>query len=169
MHTPFSIVQQRCSAVVGYIAAVRCCTEHCITTAILHRSIADTSTTVNNVYTTGYTTRNTVYCKYQDGTKSRVNYGFDEINAEWPGKLARICDEVGVRQLIHVSAMAADASSKSTWARTKAQGELEVKREFPDATIVRPGKMFGDEDRLLNWVSPTVYILPLKSELLALA
>jgi NADH dehydrogenase (ubiquinone) 1 alpha subcomplex subunit 9 len=51
--------------------------------------------------------------------------------------------------------MAADADSKSTWARTKAQGELEVRREFPDATIVRPGKMFGDEDRLLNWVSST--------------
>eukprot|EP00953_Heterococcus_sp_UTEX-ZZ885_P003053 2180-Heterococcus_DN1.PRE.1 len=49
--------------------------------------------------------------------------------------------------------MAADADSKSTWARTKAQGELEVRREFPDATIVRPGKMFGDEDRLLNWIA----------------
>jgi NADH dehydrogenase (ubiquinone) 1 alpha subcomplex subunit 9 len=57
--------------------------------------------------------------------------------------------------------MAADADSKSTWARTKAQGEVEVKREFPDATIVRPGKMFGDEDRLLNWVRSTAITLKL--------
>ncbi len=28
-----------------------------------------------------------------------------------------------------------------------------MRSEFPDATIVRPSKMFGMRDRFLNWVS----------------
>ncbi len=30
---------------------------------------------------------------------------------------------------------------------------LQVRSSFPDATIVRPSKMFGARDRFLNWVA----------------
>src|SRR5438552_14398023 len=32
----------------------------------------------------------------------------------------------------------------------KALGEVEVKKAFPEATIVRPAKIFGPEDQFLN-------------------
>lgn len=35
----------------------------------------------------------------------------------------------------------------------QAQGEAAVKEEFPEATIVRPAKLFGNEDRLLQWMA----------------
>jgi uncharacterized protein YbjT (DUF2867 family) len=100
-----------------------------------------------------YETKGLVKTNRADGTKSRVNYGFDEINREWPGKLAEICYDMGVQKLVHVSAMAADPNSRSEWAKTKAAGESEVHKAFPDATIIRPGKLFGEEDRLLNWIA----------------
>lgn len=44
---------------------------------------------------------------------------------------------------IHVFAPATHTSTK--------QGEALLKEVFPSATIVRPGRLFGPEDRLLNW------------------
>ncbi|KAG5180835.1 NADH dehydrogenase [Tribonema minus] len=100
-----------------------------------------------------YETKHIMKTRRADGTKSRINYGFAEIHEEWPAHLAKLSTEMGVRQLIHVSGMAADEHSDSSWARTKARGEEFVRREFPDATIVRPAPMFGDEDRFLNWLA----------------
>lgn len=33
------------------------------------------------------------------------------------------------------------------------EGELAVKEAFPEATIVRPAKLFGNNDRLLTWIA----------------
>ncbi|CAN0496653.1 unnamed protein product, partial [Scytosiphon promiscuus] len=35
----------------------------------------------------------------------------------------------------------------------QAEGELAVKEAFPEATIVRPAKLFGNDDRLLTWIA----------------
>jgi uncharacterized protein YbjT (DUF2867 family) len=56
-----------------------------------------------------------------------------------------------VDNLIHVSSAAANPDSSSEWARTKYEGEQEVLKAYPWATIVRPTQMFGHEDKLLNW------------------
>ena len=89
-----------------------------------------------------------------------VNYDQDEVNVEIPNRLARSAKECGVRQFIHVSALAASKDSPSDWARTKALGEQEVKRSFPGATIVRPADVFGDEDRFLNTYASMARALP---------
>jgi len=64
-----------------------------------------------------------------------------------------------VSRLIHVSHLNADPNSASAFYRTKYEGEEAVKGAFADATIVRPGWMYGPEDRLLNTlaVSPSVF------------
>lgn len=38
-------------------------------------------------------------------------------------------------------------------ARWQFEGELAVKEAFPEATIVRPAKLFGNDDRLLTWIA----------------
>lgn len=35
----------------------------------------------------------------------------------------------------------------------QAEGEAVVKEAFPEATIVRPAKLFGNDDRLLTWMA----------------
>ena len=35
----------------------------------------------------------------------------------------------------------------------QAQGELAVREVFPEATIVRPARLFGNDDRLLTWIA----------------
>lgn len=65
-------------------------------------------------------------------------------------KLAQMAEALGVSRFIHVSHLNANANSPSTFLRTKAEGEVAVKKAFDGATIVRPGPLFGHEDRFLN-------------------
>ena len=65
-------------------------------------------------------------------------------------RIARICAEANVPRLIHVSHLNAAPDSPSELYRTKWEGERAVRDAFPEATIVRPGPMFGAEDWLLN-------------------
>lgn len=49
-----------------------------------------------------------------------------------------------------MSHLNASPDSTSAFYRTKFEGEERVKSVFPSATVVRPGAMYGYEDRLLN-------------------
>lgn len=58
-------------------------------------------------------------------------------------------------KFIHVSALNASIDSPSGFLQTKALGEAAVLQEFPDAIIVRPGYMYGHEDRFWNKLGGT--------------
>lgn len=75
---------------------------------------------------------------------------FEAVQAEGAGRVARIAKEEGVGHLVHISAIGADAASKSSYARSKAAGEVSVLAAFPKAVILRPSIMFGDEDSFFN-------------------
>jgi uncharacterized protein YbjT (DUF2867 family) len=75
---------------------------------------------------------------------------FDAVQAEGPGRIARIAAEEGVGTLVQISAIGADAASASSYARTKAEGEAAVIAAFPKAVILRPSIIFGTEDGFFN-------------------
>ncbi|GAA5853672.1 hypothetical protein JCM9279_000270 [Rhodotorula babjevae] len=87
------------------------------------------------------------------------NFDFNDVHVSGARRIARIANNSGVSRLIHVSHLNADPNSASAFYRTKYEGEEAVKGAFADATIVRPGWMYGPEDRLLNTlaVSPSVF------------
>lgn len=89
-----------------------------------------------------------------------INFSHERVNVEIPDMLSRTAKEMGVRQFIHVSALAADKNSASKWAKTKSIGEDAVRRNFPGSTIVRPADVFGDEDRFLNTYASMARSLP---------
>ncbi|KAJ3309995.1 39kDa subunit of ndufa9, NADH:ubiquinone oxidoreductase [Boothiomyces sp. JEL0838] len=95
------------------------------------------------------------------------NFSFDKVHHEGARRLAKIAREEGVSKFIHVSALNADVDSPSAFLRSKALGEIAVREEFPEATIVRPAWIFGHEDRFWNrlgwfskWVPFSVMIAP---------
>ena len=81
----------------------------------------------------------------------KVSTSIHEANVEVPAAIAELCTEMQVDNLIHVSCAAANPNSASEWGRAKYEGEQEVLKAYPWATIVRPTQMFGNEDKLLNW------------------
>lgn len=73
---------------------------------------------------------------------------FQRIHAELPARIARHAPKNA--RIVHVSAIGADPHSKSRYASTKGQGEQGLRRERPDAVILRPSVVFGPEDQFLN-------------------
>ena len=75
---------------------------------------------------------------------------FGAVQEAGAGRVARLAAEAGAAQLVHVSALGADANSDSDYARTKALGEAAVRAAFPGAVILRPSIIFGAEDAFFN-------------------
>ena len=80
----------------------------------------------------------------------RGRNGFDAVQAEGAGRIARLAAAAGISQLVHLSAIGAGADSDSDYARTKAEGEAAVLDHFPAAVILRPSVIFGVEDGFFN-------------------
>jgi uncharacterized protein YbjT (DUF2867 family) len=75
---------------------------------------------------------------------------FKAVQADAPGRIARIAAEEGVARMVHISAIGADADADSDYARTKAAGEMAVLEHMPTAVIMRPSIVFGPEDDFFN-------------------
>ncbi len=75
---------------------------------------------------------------------------FSRIQGEGAGRVARLSAAAGVRALVQVSAIGADAASPSRYASSKAAGETAVHEAYPAATILRPSLVFGPEDQFFN-------------------
>ncbi len=86
---------------------------------------------------------------------------FDAVQVEGAERVAKFVKELGVGQLIHISAIGADIESSSQYAQTKAKGELEVKKQFSKAVILRPSVIFGPEDLFFNRLAGFAKISPI--------
>lgn len=75
---------------------------------------------------------------------------FDAVQSEGAARIGQIASEEGVGQLVHLSAIGADAESDSNYARSKAEGEAAIRAAFPKAVILRPSIVFGSEDQFFN-------------------
>ena len=76
--------------------------------------------------------------------------GFEEIHVEAAQGLARIAREQGLKTLIHMSGVGADARSRSPYVAARGKGEQVVWEAFPGAVIIRPSAIFSPEDSFLN-------------------
>lgn len=85
---------------------------------------------------------------------------FFRVHAEGAGRIARLAAGGAVRQLVHISALGADAKSPSLYAQSKAAGEDAVRAAFPRAAILRPAVVFGPEDHFFNQFAAMAVNLP---------
>jgi NADH dehydrogenase len=86
---------------------------------------------------------------------------FQRIQAEGAGRVARLAAAAGAGRLVHLSAIGADADSRSLYARSKAEGERAVLAAFPGATILRPSVVFGPDDQFFNRFAGLAAMLPI--------
>lgn len=75
---------------------------------------------------------------------------FDGVHVAGARNVAEMASKAGIENLVHVSAIGADANSDSDYARTKAAGEEAFKEYAPSTTILRPSIMFGPQDDFFN-------------------
>ncbi|AXS39149.1 complex I NDUFA9 subunit family protein [Breoghania sp. L-A4] len=75
---------------------------------------------------------------------------FDAVHAFGAGAVAEAARGAGIANVVHLSAIGADAQSNSGYARSKAAGEAAVRETLKAAVIMRPSIVFGPEDDFFN-------------------
>ena len=75
---------------------------------------------------------------------------FQSLHAQGARNIAEAAKARGIKTFVQVSAIGADADSRSKYGRTKAEGEAAVKALIPTATVVRPSIVFGQDDDFFN-------------------
>ncbi len=75
---------------------------------------------------------------------------FERLHVESARHVAEAAAEAGSRHMVHVSAIGASQRSSSSYARSKAAGEEAVRAAMPQAAILRPSIVFGQEDGFFN-------------------
>ena len=75
---------------------------------------------------------------------------FQRLQADGAGRIARAAAAAGASRMVQVSAIGADMDSPSVYARTKAEGEAQVRAAMPGAVVLRPSVVFGAEDQFFN-------------------
>lgn len=85
---------------------------------------------------------------------------FAAVQANGARVIAQACAAAGIARLVHVSAIGADAGSKSLYARSKAEGEAAVLAAVQGAVILRPSIVFGPEDGFFNRFAALARMLP---------
>jgi len=72
------------------------------------------------------------------------------IHVEGARRVALAAQRHGVTRLIHISALGSSLTSPAISDRMKAEGEEAIRAAFPQATIVRPSLVFGEDDHFFT-------------------
>lgn len=89
----------------------------------------------------------------------RKKNAFQRIQTDLPANIAKACAEEGVERFVHISALGIE-ESRARYAKSKLEGEKAVLANFPHATILRPGVVFGEDDDFFNKFAALSAILP---------
>ena len=71
---------------------------------------------------------------------------FKNIHSIFPSLLAKLCKEYNIKHFIHLSALGINDAVDSEYAKSKLEGENNVLKNFPLATILRPSIVYSVDD-----------------------
>ena len=78
---------------------------------------------------------------------------FKFVHTEIPRMIAKGSKINKVKSFTHLSALNINIIKESKYAQSKYNGEVELKKEFPNSVIVRPSVVFGKGDNFTNFFS----------------
>ena len=71
---------------------------------------------------------------------------FKNIHSVFPSLLAKLCKEYNLKNFIHLSALGINEATDSDYAKSKLDGEINILKNFPLATILRPSVVYSVDD-----------------------
>lgn len=92
---------------------------------------------------------------------SRGAQTFDAVHVEGAANVAAAAKAAGASVLVHMSALGVDkAAEVSAYAASKLAGEAAVFKTFPNAIVMRPSILFGQNDGFFNLMGALARMLP---------
>jgi|TARA_B110000438_G_scaffold287578_1_gene320050 uncharacterized protein YbjT (DUF2867 family) len=86
---------------------------------------------------------------------------FNQIHSQFPQLLSNLCEEMGIKNLVHVSALGAQEKHKSEYIKSKFQGERNIQDTFKPSVILRPSLVIGSEDKFFNTFASIAQFSPI--------
>ena len=86
---------------------------------------------------------------------------FKNIHSIFPSILAKLCKEYKVQQFIHLSALGINSAIDSEYAKSKLEGESDIKKNFPLVTILRPSVVYSVDDNFTTSFMTLLNRLPI--------
>tara|TARA_A100001388_G_scaffold257991_1_gene224198 strand:- start:560 stop:1546 length:987 start_codon:yes stop_codon:yes gene_type:complete len=71
---------------------------------------------------------------------------FKNIHSIFPSILAKLCKEYSHKHFIHLSALGINEAEDSNYAKSKLEGENNIFKNFPLATVLRPSVVYSSDD-----------------------
>ena len=71
---------------------------------------------------------------------------FKNIHSIFPSLLAKLCKEYNLKHFIHISALGINEAIDSKYAISKIEGERNILKNYPLATILRPSIVYSVDD-----------------------
>ena len=75
---------------------------------------------------------------------------YQQAHVIGPSNIGKLSKKYNIKRLIHISSIGADIKSNINYQKTKGEGELALKDNFNDVSIIRPSIVFGPEDGFFN-------------------
>ena len=75
---------------------------------------------------------------------------FNHIHSRFPHLLSNLCNEQGIKNLVHISALGVKEKHNSLYMQSKLEGEKNIQDTFKPSVILRPSVVFGPEDKFFN-------------------
>jgi len=86
---------------------------------------------------------------------------FKNIHSIFPLLLAKLCKEYRLKHFIHLSALGINDAVDSAYAKSKLEGEENILKNFPLATILRPSVVYSVDDNFTTNFMTLLNRLPL--------
>jgi uncharacterized protein YbjT (DUF2867 family) len=88
---------------------------------------------------------------------------FEGMHHQFPARVAALCERLGIKRLLHMSALQASPEGPSAYLRSKAAGEAAVVAHSKkiNITIFQPSVIFGRNDSFLNLFATVVKLMPI--------
>ena len=88
------------------------------------------------------------------------NNTFQNIHVNFPSIISKICKQNNIKQFIHISALGIENAQDSKYARSKLEGEKEIKLNFHKTTILRPSIVYSVDDNFTTQFMTLLNRLP---------
>ena len=78
--------------------------------------------------------------------EKRKGNTFNNIHSIFPSILEKLCKEYNLKHFIHLSALGINEAEDSNYAKSKLEGESNIFKNFPLATVLRPSVVYSSDD-----------------------